>query len=73
MITKEEAKCIADGMAEMALNAIERKAKEQMGDAPIPKDLAGIGEPLVVFTDTTEEAYRVKIKADSVRKPSIGV
>lgn len=60
-------------MAEMALNAIERKAKEQMGDAPIPKDLAGIGEPLVVFTDTTEEAYRVKIKADSVRKPSIGV
>lgn len=51
MITKEERKCIADGMAEMMLDAIEKKVKEQVGDAPEVEKLAGIGEPIVIIND----------------------
>ena len=45
MITNEEAKCIADGMAEQMLNAIEKKVKKQMGDLydETPENIPGLG------------------------------
>jgi len=57
MITNEEAKCIAEGMAEMTLDALEKKVKEQMGDTPVPEKIAGLGDPIVIeIPDAVEEA-----------------
>lgn len=53
---KEVAKCIADGMAEMMLNAIEKKVKEQTGDTPVPEKIAGLGDPIVIDCNAVEAA-----------------
>jgi hypothetical protein len=56
MITNEEAKCIAEGMAEQALNAIEKKLKGMGEDFSEVKELAGLGKPIVVNCDAVEAA-----------------
>ena len=40
----EVARCIAEGMAEKTLDALEKKVKEQMGDTSIDDVSAGLGK-----------------------------
>ena len=40
----EVAKCIAEGMAEMALDTLEKKVKRQMGDVSKDEMPAGLGK-----------------------------
>jgi len=56
MMTNEEAKCIAEGMAEQALNAIEKKLKGMGEDFSEVEELAGMGKPIVVNCDAVEAA-----------------
>ena len=53
---KEVARCIAEGMAEKALDALEKKVKEQMGDTPVPEKIAGLGDPIVIEIPDAVEA-----------------
>ena len=56
MMTNEEAKCIAEGMAEQALNAIEKKLKLTGEDFSEVEKLAGLGKPIVISCDAVEAA-----------------
>ena len=56
MITNEEAKCIAEGMAEQTLDAIEKKLKGMGEDFSEVEELAGMGKPIVVNCDAVEAA-----------------
>lgn len=56
MITNEEAKCIAEGMAEQALNAIEKKLKGMVEDFSEVEKLTGLGKPVVINCDAAEAA-----------------
>ena len=58
MITNEESRCIAEGMAEMTLDALEKKVKEQMGDTPVPEKIAGLGDPIVIEIPDAVEAAK---------------
>lgn len=50
------AKCIAEGIAEQALNAIEKKLKGMGEDFSGVEELAGLGKPIVVNCDAVEAA-----------------
>ena len=52
----EVAKCIAEGIAEQALNAIEKKLKGMGEDFSGVEELAGLGKPIVVNCDAVEAA-----------------
>ena len=52
----EVAKCIAEGIAEQALNAIEKKLKGMGEDFSEVEKLAGLGKPIVVNCDAVEAA-----------------
>ena len=54
----EVAKCIAEGMAEMTLDALEKKVKKQMGDTPVPEKIAGLGDPIVIGIPDAVEAAK---------------
>ena len=56
MITNEEAKCIAEGIAEQALNAIEKKLRGMGEDFSVVEELAGLGKPIVISCDAVEAA-----------------
>ena len=56
MMANEEAKCIAEGMAEQALNAIEKKLKGMGEDFSEVEELAGLGKPIVISCDAVEAA-----------------
>lgn len=56
MITNEEAKCIAEGMAEQMLDAMEKKLKGMGVDFTEARELAGMGKPIVVKCDAVEAA-----------------
>lgn len=52
----EVARCIAEGMAEMALNAIEKKLKLTGEDFSEVEERAGLGKPIVIGCDAVEAA-----------------
>ena len=54
----EVAKCIAEGIADGILNALEKKAKKLMGDTPIPEKIAGLGDPIVIVIPDAVEAAK---------------
>ena len=56
MATNEEAKCIAEGMAEQMLDAIEKKLKGMGEDFSEVEELTGIGKPIVLKCDAVEAA-----------------
>lgn len=58
MNTNEVAKCIARGMAEMMMDALEKKVKAQMGDTPVPQKIAGLGDPIVIEIPDAVEAAK---------------
>ena len=53
----EVARCIAEGMAEKTLDALEKKVKELMGDTPVPEKIAGLGDPIVIEIPNKEQQY----------------
>lgn len=55
-MANEVTKCIAEGMAEQALNAIEKKLKLTGEDFSEVEKLAGLGKPIVISCDAVEAA-----------------
>ena len=54
----EVARCVAEGIAERMLDALEKKVKEQMGDTPVPEKIAVLGDPIVIEIPDAVEAAR---------------
>lgn len=55
-MANEVTKCIAEGIAEQALNAIEKKLKLMGEDFSEVEKLAGLGKPIVINCDAVEAA-----------------
>jgi hypothetical protein len=68
----EVARCIAEGMAEMALNAIEKKLKLTGEDFSEVEERAGLGKPIVIGCDAVEAAKNFD-KLTEIRKEKFGI